>query len=149
MSEYDQRQDASATLTGATNERQNKIKPAGSNCKLPTGGTEIQFNPTLSSCHLILVSRLRDTLNIRRLVHPNNLCRTIYGFRPSSSSLDELFDLRSQFSVCKAEIINSTGPQNRQAWKTCATTIHECTASLAEVIGHGRVGANGLFFTKC
>lgn len=106
------------------------------------------LNRALSSYHSILVSRLRDTLNIRRLMHPNNLCRAIYGFRPRSSSLDELFNLRSQFRICKAEIINSTGPQNRQAWKTSATTIHESTACLAEVIGHGRVGANGLFLTK-
>lgn len=81
-------------------------------------------------------------------MHPNNLRRALNRLRPSSPPLDKLLHLRPQLSLSQREIIHGTSAQNRQSRKSCTAAIHESAAGLAEVVGHGRIGANGLLFAE-
>lgn len=85
--------------------------------------------------------KLRNALNVRRLVHPHDLRRALYRNRPRHSPLDELLHLRPQLRLSQRIVIDRAGAKDSQAGKPGAAAKHERPTRPAKVVGHGRAGA--------
>lgn len=88
---------------------------------------------SLSSC----LPALEDRMSL-------NLLHTLHAREPVGPLPHELLDLRLQLGLHQVEVVDGADAQDAGAGPAGADAVHEGAADLAEVVGHGAAGLDGL-----